>query len=311
MPKLPSLPAPTVSKVPPPVFVDPNLITQPRVPVTFPKRIGVVLGNLKGVNIPALKYLVVQLNSRQDVFEFEVLGCDVQDPLIQALSREEPIDKETVRAEIAAFLNRFRLYSESLIQRMKLKEALPDYFVLVTMAQFVDEYYTMRQGSMSIVALGNWKRKMAPPSILEFIITLLIREGVAAVSPSLRGSVHLGTKGCLCDFTLHLEDARFKVLQGFVCSHCRDALASDGHANLAEELSAVLDKTWLGKTSDPSAPAGIVSNLGFDLFLTKGLKPTKWESFLGNIQQEGVKELLKLIGGVVLAGLLLWLGLKK
>jgi hypothetical protein len=36
---------------------------------------------------------------------------------------------------------------------------------------------------------------------------------------------------------------------------------------------------WLGKTSDPSTPAGSVANLGHDLFLTKGVSPTRWERF--------------------------------
>jgi hypothetical protein len=47
--------------------------------------------------------------------------------------------------------------------------------------------------------------KEAPPErfvILEFIITLIMRESIAFVSPSLRGSEHLGTKGCLSDFVL-------------------------------------------------------------------------------------------------------------
>jgi hypothetical protein len=94
------------------------------------------------------------------------------------------------------------VYLETQNTEMALKEAPPERFVLVTMAQFADNYISMRQGSLGMLALGNWKRNMAPPSILEFIITLIMRESIAFVSPSLRGSEHLGTKGCLSDFVL-------------------------------------------------------------------------------------------------------------
>jgi len=282
-------------------------------PVSTPKlkRIGILLSNLQGVNVSALKFLLVQLNVRATSFEYELLPCDSDDEFIKMLSSKSPVDREKTRAGVVAFLDRYRTYLNQQIKSYKLKEESPDYFVLVTLVHFSDEYYSMRQGGLSILALGNWERRMAPPSILEFVLTLVLRESVASISKSLRTSVHLGTKGCLFDFTLYLEEARFKVLQGFVCDHCRKALEQDSYPGLADELTNVLSKDWLGKSTDAGSPAGIVSNLGFDLFLTKGLKPSAWESFLSTIQQEGVKELLKLIGGLILAGLIVWMGFKK
>jgi hypothetical protein len=275
------------------------------------KRIGVLLADLKDVNVPALKYLILQLNSLQRAFEFEFLPCDLEHKFIAMLAPNSQVERETTRGAVVQFLEDCRPYLQTHVTENGLKEPPPNYFVLVTLARFSDEYYTMRKKELSVIALGNWKRKMAPPSILEFLVTLLLREAVASVSKTLRGSIHLGTKGCLFDFTFNLEDARFKVLQGFVCNHCRTGLQADGYPDLARELAVVLSKEWLGKSNDPGSPAGIVSNFGFDLFLTKGLKPTAWESFLSTIQQEGVKEILKLIGAVILAGLIVWLGFKK
>ena len=178
------------------------------------------------------------------------------------------------------------------------------------MGRFHDDWYSMRQGRISVLALGNWKRFMAPPSLVEFILTLIIRDSVARISPPLRGSAHLGTKGCLCAFTPLLEKVRFKVPQGFVCSHCRNALQNDKLPALADELVYIAGKQWVGKPTDPQSPSGIASNLGYNLFITKGLKATPWENFLNLIQQEGAKQVIAIIGVVIGAFLVLRLGLK-
>src|SRR2546429_6754616 len=118
-------------------------------------------------------------------------------------------------------------------------------------------------------ALGNWERHMAPPSILEFIVVLLMRQAASFAVPSLSKSLHLGTKGCLFDFTSELTEARYKALQSFVCSTCRSRMQESGAVHLADDTTHVLDFSWLGATSDPHCPAGIVAKLGYDLFLTK------------------------------------------
>ena len=65
----------------------------------------------------------------------------------------------------------------------------------------------------------------------------------------------------------------------------------------------------------PVLPAGVVSALGHDLFIVKGLKPTIWESLRTTLRQDGAKQLLSLVsavaGAVLIAVLLLlMLGLK-
>lgn len=59
----------------------------------------------------------------------------------------------------------------------------------------------------------------------------------------------------------------------------------------------------------------VVSALGHDLFIVKGLKPTAWETLRSTLMQDGVKQLLTLgssiIGAVAIATLLVLLGLKN
>jgi hypothetical protein len=151
---------------------------------------------------------------------------------------------------------------------------------------------------------------MAPPSVIEFILTLIIRLSVGLVCPQFLPSRHLGTKGCLFDFTIDLNEVKFKVLQGSICKQCRDALALGGQGRLAEELSTALSRDWIGKTSTPGSAANIVANLGHDLFITRGLKPGVWQNVLTTLQKEGTKELIKWLALILGTFLLVRLGLK-
>jgi hypothetical protein len=141
-------------------------------------------------------------------------------------------------------------------------------------------------------------------------VVLVLRQACAFVAPSLSGSVHYGTKGCLCDFNEYLGDVRYKVLNGFICRHCTDALGREAGAGVAGELLKVLGMGWIGTQKDPKSAATISSNLVLNLFMTRGLRPSAWESVVSVLHQEGVKQLLAAVGVALAAALLIVLGLK-
>ena len=275
-------------------------------------RVGVILGDLGKLNVSALKYLVVHLNTLQTSFEFELHSIDTEDPLLCILRSGETADREQCRIMLPDFHKRIihHLTREQKIYSLS-DQTLPDGFVLITMARFSDEHYGLKSETVQVQAFGNWERHMAPPSIFEFIIALLLRQALSFAAPSLSKSVHLGTKGCLLDFTADLSEARYKALQGYICTGCRERLKNDGVSRIADEVMTVLKMDWLGKPSDPYSPAGIVAKLGYNLFLTQGISPTWREGLRAGLRDEGTKELIKLIGAVILAALLLWLGLKS
>ena len=277
-------------------------------PVT---RIGILFGHLDKLNLPALQYLILCLNSLQNTFQYEFYPCEFEHSVLRKLRSGGVVNRKEFKKRVPAFLESLHAYLVKEVADYETKEQPPDYFVIYTITRFDDEYYTTRKGKLSVIALGDWERSMAPPSILEFFLTLTLRESVAAVSPSLSGSIHLGTKGCLFDFTRSIEEVRQKVLHGFVCDFCRRALDNDRWPNLADELTRVLRKEWLGRTRNPHCPASVISKLGFNLFTTKGLEPTFWESTLSLLRKEGVKQLIQIIGAIAVLALALVLGLKE
>src|SRR6266851_2951191 len=275
------------------------------------QRIGVLTGRAEGFNLPALRFLVLQLNRLQQSFEYEILRTDdFSDPMLDHLVDWALVDRDEIRKKVPAFIAGFTTHLNAKNKSFSLLEPPPDYFVLLTLAKYKHNYFSMREGRMSVLALGNWDARMAPPTILEFILTLILRDSVAAASPSLSGSVHAGTKGCLCDFTQYPDETRFRALGGFVCSYCRNALITDGLPNVADEVTRILDKRWLGKRSEPASTAAILSKFGSDIFLTKGLKPSLREKIFNTLQEQITKDVLRIFVELIIAALLLWLGLK-
>lgn len=287
-------------------------VAGPAVPAPV-RRIG-LLSSMNDVNDAALRFLILQLNLVQTGLEFEFLPYGTDDPLITVLRSGKLVDREPIRQECDAFHDRRFGYLTEAVGGYRTKQPPPSNLVVLTTARFSDNYYSLRRHNVSIIALGNWRRWMSPPSILDFALTLTIREAISAVSPALRGSVHLGTKGCLCDVAPSLDDVRQKVLSSYLCHFFRDSLAGDGQANLIPDIERMLAKTWLGSSADPSSPAGVASALGHDLFIVKGLKPATWETLRSTLMQDGVKQLLILgssvIGAVAITALLVLLGLK-
>ncbi len=76
---------------------------------------------------------------------------------------------------------------------------------------------------------------MGPPSIIEFFLTLLTECAIGMASKKTGLEVHHATKGCVFDFTARLDDARLSVLNGFVCSSCRDALSDEQSDDLLKD----------------------------------------------------------------------------
>lgn len=256
-------------------------------------RVGIVLVGMDAVNLPALKYLLLQLNTLQTSVQFELCPSYSDEAFFEQLGKRLVVDREKLRDQCAEFGQRYRARLDAERQEYEVREDPPAQFVIVSLAKFADEYYTMRRSPVAVIALGNWERYMAPPTLVEFLLTLVMREAIAKVSRSTSYSMHCGTKGCICDFTDDLQETRYKVLSAFVCDFCRQMMVRDGVPKLADEAVHVLRRDWIGSTSDPRSPASIVAKLGLDLFATKGLRTTGWERFSNAAHDETVKWMVK------------------
>jgi hypothetical protein len=279
---------------------------------TRPQRIGIIVLSKKKINEAALQSFILSMNKEQDVFQFEFYKIDMQHPLIIALSmNRKSVDKDWVRDRLPDFTNSLRQCLIENCSDYNLHEGIPDQYIIISQCRFADEHYATRVDTISVIALGNWRRFMAPPSLLEFMQVLIVREAVSIPCPSLEGDIHLGTKSCLMDFTPYLSDARQKVLSGYVCHFCASRMLRDTNPQLLSSVLQLLDRRWLGSASDPYSPAGVASSLGADLFIVKGLRANARERIISILQEEGVKQVAVVAGAIVVAVLLVLIGIKN
>ena len=279
---------------------------------TEPRRVSLVCAELGTLLRPAIEYLVLNLNTRQQDVEFEFLPIP---PVYQFLSRLRPgalIDLNEFRTQALGFVTQVADDVELHANQYGRVSQPLGRVVFVSLATLDTHFYELYEAEYSAIFLGDWDSVMAPPSVLESLLSLIMMEGVYTfLGPTADRLSHFPTRGCLGDFNLTLNDARYKVLQGFLCSRCRTILASSVGPHVYATWAALLGKSWVGNLDDPISPASVVRKLGYNLFLTKGYAPTYPERLLQLLQEDGVKELLKLAGAVLLAAILVWLGFKK
>jgi len=258
-----------------------------------PFRIGILLMNDE-LNKPGLKYLLLSMNRVQSHFEYSVLDYPTSDAVIKALTTGQTVDREkTLKPALVGFRGRYAEWARSEATNLGMVPQETDALVVISCATFSDNFYSTRNDGVSVIALGHWERFMAPPSLAEFIQGLIVRESIARICKPLSGSVHLETRGCICDFTVDLDEARLKILSGYICHSCRTILAEHCSDAVISDLTVLLTKDWLGSLDDPKSVAATLKKLGLDLFHSSGIQPTLRERVVQLLVEESTKEAVK------------------
>jgi hypothetical protein len=242
--------------------------------------------------------------------EFNFLPALQRNALLRRLESEESLDRLAISSEMPDF---YRNSVETWVDEAREYGSVfeePDVIVIISKARFEDRHYLTGEGNWSIIALGDWDRVMAPPSVVECVLTLLVKVGVLAACKGNFPSYHHETKGCLFDFTARLRDARFKTLTGFLCPACAEVIEAAHSKQLVMDVRLLLEKSWLGDPDEPSHVASMARKLGYPLFRTGGFAPTWKERIKTALEEEGTKVVFEIISALLIAALLLWLGLK-
>jgi hypothetical protein len=272
-------------------------------------RIGIIQAitgqAIKNFDDSALRYMILAINSFTSSVQLEFVPFDDTDELLRPLLAGDLTDKPS-STDMTDFYFRQRNHFERKAKDYEQQDKPPDCFQIISAARFRGRYFWTSNGAVSVVTMGDWERSLSPPSILEFIQVLVLQGALLALCPKL--ATHLGTRGCIMDFSGDLSDARQKILSGFICQPCRAIIADGGYPELADELRPVLSGSWLGRPDDPTSPAGIVSKLGHNLFITKGFKPNRVEVIKAGLVTESARQISTIIGTVIAAFLLALLG---
>lgn len=144
------------------------------------KRIGIILG----YDIPKearspLKYFLLHLNTLQQTFEYQ-FPPTIRHSILVDLADGQIKEKQKVKKALHNFLNDYEGFLSQKRKDYKLEntEPNPDYYILITIIKFSDLYYLTGIDRLGVLAQGNWEIHMAPPSLLESIITMVLVESV-------------------------------------------------------------------------------------------------------------------------------------
>lgn len=277
-----------------------------------PTRVALVLAGFPLEKATAFKYFLLLLNRLQTTFEFQFHDPPADDPLVSMLAGKERLDADEIRPRLLDFAKQLKADFENNVQAFDLSSTYVSQIIILSRATLTNLHFLIRRNQVSLLALGEWDRSMSPPSAAEFLQVAVLRAAYSAMEGGVWNTIHYGTRACVFDFTDNLEDTRLMTLVGLgVCSECREALVADGYPEAPDEIRRIVERSWLGNRSIAGTPANIMAQFGYDLFFSKGFTSTRRERLLQFLEEDAAKELIKVLFGLLLAGLLLWLGLRK
>lgn len=270
-------------------------------------KIGIQLALRETRDVDGLRFLILQLNRQVDQIEFELHRPDERDPLIRLLRAGKPIDRADLLDQLASFRVRSTEAVSSLTSQYGLRPIEPPQaWIVVSDASLADRWYTTYRNGVAIVALDAWERAMSPPSLAEFVLVQILGNAVRLRLRTDRPSSHVATRGCLFDFSAHLSDAKFKALNGHICSDCTKAMQRVGDGSLAKDLEKALNLAWLGSTDDSSSPASTAAKLGLNLFLSKNIGPSRPD----RVKAFAATHLTEIAVAIVISALAVGLGIQ-
>lgn len=262
-------------------------------------RVGIILESLGKKNTPALRYALLKLNDLQTFCEFEIVyNVPQSHEFIDVANSRRKVERSEFVNAAKKFQEKLEVESANSYLGARDQE-ICDRYIAVCRCSVQNNYYLVTTGTrLRLLAIGGWERNMAPPSLLEFIVFSVIKQGIRASIANPKS--HLASRGCLFDFNDNLENTRNAVLVGAICSECEGILSSNGE-HAIDEVRSLLGGGWLGSPDDPFSAFSELGRLRFQPFQASGVQDAWWSGLRSKASESLIVELIKYI---VLAGVL-------
>ncbi|OWV85568.1 hypothetical protein ATY78_25405 [Rhizobium sp. R635] len=216
----------------------------------------------------ALRYAILKLNTAQSFVEYEIVYDVPEDHEFVARTRYGGVVRTSyIKQAIMSF-------EAEIVQRpSELFKNIPqtpcDRYLALCNCELESGVYLFKPGDkIRTMMVGSWRRYFAPPSLLEFIVDMCIKQGIAEAFGAPRS--HMPSRGCIFDYNDILENTRNGVLIGHVCEECATYMAPN-NPNW-DEIKKLTGGRWLGDPSDPFSAYCELQRLGFKVFKASGVR---------------------------------------
>lgn len=262
-----------------------------------------ILACLGEYDSAALRYAILKLNTAQSFVEYEINYDVPEDHDFVARTRYGEVVRTSYIEQATASFEEEVVRRQS--QQFKNKPQTPcDRYLALCNCQLDSGVYLFKPGNrMRTLMVGSWQTHFAPPSLLEFIIDICVKQGIAEAFGA--PSSHMPSRGCIFDYNEILENTRNGVLIGHVCEECTAYMAPN-NPNW-DELQKLLGGQWLGYPSDPFSAYCELQRLGFKVFKASGVRDSFFRRFMDTVPLQFVGKLAEhaALGVALSIGLLL------
>jgi hypothetical protein len=271
--------------------------------------IGIYFWGCNKLDRLASEYILLSLNKQQSLFEYEIHNPKsfLEGPYI---SGRVDFDDDTIFKQ---FKCRFKLYKDEINKKnnevndnfVPLNNSIAEYSIAIIEKKVKDEFYYVCDRPFIIISIGDWKKKYAPPSIIEFLLSTIITASIDLLDTKDQLPMHLATKGCLFDYNRKLESARYCVLTNHICYECRERIRELLGNEFLKELKKITERDWIGISDDKGSVAYNLKRVFYyDLNKTKGFKATFISKMLQKFSvlftEAAVKIIILIIFGLLL-----------
>src|SRR5262249_33769157 len=143
--------------------------------------IGVIFASIEQKTQDVLSYLITYQNTLQNSFQFRLMSyADDDDRLLNLLQRKLAPTHREAAADAKEFAARVNASCAEEADSYGLRAEHVDKVVLLTDTRFRDNFYYVESSTWAIAALGGWQREMAPPSIVEYYLNILVTSSLDA-----------------------------------------------------------------------------------------------------------------------------------
>lgn len=281
----------------------------------LPKRVGIVF--VEGISTGkskvklnfdqfAFAHLFLQLNKTQRLFDFQIVSP------VESNGFTLPNPGEDI---LKWFIEQIGNFEKKENERNK-KYGI-DYWISIT-SEPLYENNLFCQGTSSgdkliwVITSHDWEKKYCPPSLFEYLISLIIMCCLNTLSHEYKGSSHQHdvdtNSGCIFENTQLKAYRRISVSNPLLCFQCKKQiqdldykLKESTGISLNEEVDKILSKEWMGSIDKRDSPLyNLNRNYKYNIDLHSGFYKTTLEKFRDSI----IENLPEWIVGTVITGII-------
>lgn len=257
----------------------------------------------------ACAHLLLQINSIQDLFNFQILTPGIGN--LKSIRLDGlPLDPNRMLSWFNGKINEINEMDNIMNWNI-------DYWIGIT-SKGIGQNYFLRIGKkeespsdkIGMISSELWQRNYSPPSLFEYIAITVFTCGIYFINYEFNGSLKPHkTNGCIFDFTYYKPHHRILVSNPTICLYCKKKIEqlqveiqkqTGIDIVLFDGIKEVISRKWMGSLKERDSPIyNLKKNYKYNVDLNSGFYKKPLEKAKENIKENSIIWLVSGLIGVV------------